>query len=216
MLPSNSSCKSGIILLGLALFVPLPSRSSASIIACAGFDQGLVGWGSNTPAQISWGATGGNPGGYARFEDASGDATFIIAPSNFLGDWTNVGVLTYDHRVIDPGDNAVFDDLHQVDISGPGGAASWFGSTSPGPTGWLTISVPIKESLWTITSGSWADLLPNVTFLDNRIELVTNKGGSKPEISGIDNVCLSTVPEPSSSAFVIVVAVSFLYTRTRK
>ena len=53
------------------------------------FDSDLGGWTSNTPAEVVWNATGGNPGGEALFTDGSGNGTYIIAPSAFLSPAVN-------------------------------------------------------------------------------------------------------------------------------
>ena len=45
--------------------------------AISTFDTDLDGWTSNTPAEIEWAPTGGNPNGYVQFNDATGNTTYI-------------------------------------------------------------------------------------------------------------------------------------------
>ena len=73
------------------------------------FETGLEGWtliGSGLLEHDN--RDGGNPGGYARFEDAPGPGGdgWLIAPARFLGDWTDLktsansrGIIAWSTRV---------------------------------------------------------------------------------------------------------------------
>jgi len=182
------------------LFVPQISR--AGIIAESTFNTSLDGWASNTPSQISWSKTGGNPGGFILFEDTTNDWTVVNAPATFLGNYSalnSVGTIAFDHKIIaETGIQSL--SPYEVDLSGPGGSATWTGATPKGVTGWVTLNVPLVQSDWTINSGTWTGLLADVTQLQIPIELVTNDtipGDTDHE--GIDNVILSSsAPEPAS------------------
>jgi PEP-CTERM motif len=179
-----------------------PQASRAGIIAESTFDTGLDGWTSNTPSQISWSKTGGNTGGFILFEDETNDWTVVNAPSAFLGNYTalnGVGTISFDHKIIaETGIQSL--SPYEIDLSGPGGSATWTGATPKGVTGWVTLNVPLVKSDWTINSGTWNGLLANVTQLQIPVELVTNDtipGDTDHE--GIDNVILSSsAPEPTS------------------
>ena len=162
------------------------------------FETGLEGWthiGSGLLEHDN--RDGGNPGGYARFEDAPGPGGdgWLIAPARFLGDWTrldNIGELSWDHRVVSAGDvgNYVF---AQAYIAGPGGSAMYTSSQLLGH-GWRSYSAPITRSAW-VVSGDWSALLHNVTELRIRIEGVHNNG-PQLDIDGIDNVGLAPRFDP--------------------
>jgi len=193
----------------------------ATIIAESTFDSSLDGWTSNTPAQVSFSASGGNPGGYARFVDATADTTDIFAPPEFLGNYAALGVqsISYDFQIfaetnIIPDATTGFGvNPYALGISGPGGSAYWEGPFPPGganpslpypyPTGWISVNAPIAASMppgWTLQSGSWSALLDDVTTMGILIELVTNQDpATDTDIEGVDNVVLSAaVPEPST------------------
>lgn len=160
-----------------------PSRIST-------FDAGSESWGSNVSQEVSWSSTGGNPGGYMRFVDATGNPSWITAPPRFLGSWLGFegGILSYDHSLINTGSNVNNILPYRVEISGPGGVAESLHKAPSGVTNWTTISTPLVETSWTVLSGTWTTLLVNVTSLSIRIEHVGNSGGSNVE--GIDNVAL--------------------------
>lgn len=165
------------------------------------FDTELEGWTSNTASELSWSSVDGNPGGYIRFDDQSSAGSFIVSPGDFLGDWSNLdntGRIRFDHRIFEIG-VAVNNFLpYEIKISGPGGAATWFGSTPVGVTNWVTLVAPITETEWSTTTGSWSDLLNKVDQLQIRIELVSNS--TKPgEVAGIDKIHLEgAVPIPAA------------------
>jgi len=165
------------------------------------FDAGLDGWTSNTPAQIVWVSAGGNPDGYVRFEDATGDSTAIFAPSKFLGDWSTLdatGIISFDHKIFSTGGGFIFLP-YRIDIAGPGGSAFWEGETPNGPTDWPltpdhTATAQLSEDIWSITSGSWSNLLADITELRIQVELVDNTGSGGGDVAGIDNIHLTPIP----------------------
>ena len=180
-----------------AMLFALSHSSHAATIAMSTFDSNLDGWTSNIPTEISWSSIGGNPGGYARHEDSTGNATFLLAPSSFLGDWSSLngtGTISFDHKIFSAGTGINNFVAYQVAISGPDGSAIWLGSTPNQATDWLSITAPIVETSWSVT-GTWLDILSNVDTLQIRIELVANDGN---DISGLDNIQLSSVPIPAA------------------
>jgi PEP-CTERM motif len=191
----------GAVVLGVIPFLT-PSSCQADVIASTTFDNDLGGWTSNTPAQVTWSSTGGNPGGFANFLDATGAGTYIIAPSQYLGDYQTLGLngtgtISFDHKII--AETGVIQyNPYEVFLAGPGGAATWEGSTPTGLTPWVTQTATLNTSDgWTVTSGSWSGLMNNVTSLEIQIELVKNQDNSVDQ-EGIDNVALTAVPEPGS------------------
>lgn len=161
------------------------------------FNAGLDGWTAIGSGSPSHSAAGGNPLGFARFDDipgAGGDG-FLVAPAKFLGDWTPLddnGALKWDHIIVSVGDAPDIVNASAT-IAGPGGNATYFGALHQ--TTWTTFSAPINSADWLVGSGSWNALLANVTSLQIRIEAVHNDGANL-DIDGIDNVQL--VPEPGA------------------
>jgi len=179
----------------LACFVCIVASSAIGDVTTT-FDADLGGWTSNTPGEIMWADADpeGNPGGYARFEDATTEDTFLIAPAKYLGDWSaldGVEQLSYDHNVIWITGSAFSRSPHTVTISGPGGQATWTGPFAPRDPGWNTFTAPMAESEWTVDSGAWNALLADVTSLSIRFEQFSNL-----DISGMDNIILT--PEPAT------------------
>ena len=187
------------------------SAAQASTLASSTFDTGLDGWTSNTPTQISFQSTGGNPGGYIQFNDATGASTVVFAPAAFLGNYLSEGVasISFDDNIIaETGVSSV--GRYEIDLSGPGGSASFFGAqpSTTYPTGWVNVDASITDATtpptgWHVNSGTWQGLLANVTELEIPIELVTNDEiPGDTDVEGIDNVTLkngvASAPEPST------------------
>jgi hypothetical protein len=166
--------------------VALAVASAASppvLPVTSNFDSGLEGWTSNTPAEVSWAASGGNPGGYARFVDESQNGTGLLAPAEYFGDWS-----TLDRRAVIRLDHKIFQGAgpfarYQARLTGTNGSAQWVGDLPTGPTEWVSLELPITECAWTLLSGTWAELLNNVTEVRLEIEL-----GFGADVSGIDNI----------------------------
>ena len=220
----------GLVALAIAGFTC--SEAQAGVIASSTFDTGLDGWTSNTPSQIAWQSTGGNPGGYIQFTDASGDSTVVWASSSFLGNYASLGVssISFDDNII--AETQVQSvGQYEIDLSGPGGSATFLGNQPPAtyPTGWIAVTAAIAvdapPSGWTVTSGTWLGLLANVTQVQIPIELVTNsQSGSWTDVEGIDNVTLTgspaSTPEPASLSLMFagagVLGLAWLLRRARR
>ncbi|MBW2740625.1 MAG: LamG domain-containing protein, partial [Deltaproteobacteria bacterium] len=158
------------------------------------FDTGLEGW-TGHPSELSWWASGGNPNGFARWGDIGAGSKLLSAPGKFLGDWSaldGVGFISFDQKIFSTGNYNSRGSI-SMSIAGPGGAASWHGPRAPiscpGQPGcdWTTYVAPLMESEWTLVSGSWSELLANVTSFNIVPEFYGNICCG-PEISGLDNV----------------------------
>jgi len=183
------------------------------------FDCDLDGWTLVGSGDLTYIGQYGNPGGFVQYTDipdsmhpGSGDG-WIVAPAKFSGDWSCLdgqGVLSWDHVMLQVGGSPVI--LRgQVQISGPGGAGQCT-TLKKMHTKWRSFSVPIDEAAWNVVSGSWLDLLANVTELKIRIEAVHN-AGAPLDIDGIDNVLLSCerTLEPDFNHNGIVDMIDFVY-----
>ena len=178
----------------LVLFLGLLATSVEGDLVKSTFDTDADGW--SLSADHSWQSTGGNPGGYIHYIDTV-YYPWIIAPSKFLGDWATMGAmsLTYEAKIFDTGNiNTV--GYYQVRIFGPGGIAYWFGPPLNSSPVWVPINVPISESDWTVTLGSWDELLVDVTQLEIATAYYNN--WYPQEITGIDNVSLNVIPVPGA------------------
>ncbi|MFO0782508.1 MAG: hypothetical protein U0636_02330 [Phycisphaerales bacterium] len=119
----------------------------------------------------------------------------VQAPAAFLGNWSaldGVGAIQFDYRRIANGSPInYFVPLFIVIRGGtlaPGSQATWTGPliTTPGP--WTRYAAPLIASKWVVDTGSWQDILSNVTSINIQLELVSN--GSIDDQNGLDNVTL--------------------------
>jgi len=179
---------------GAAQAASCPQKTIASSL----FKTGLDKWKSNTPAEIAWASSGGNPDGYVQFTDATSAGTYIDAPTTYHGSYAalnGAGYITYQHQIFSETGVTAYSP-YEVRLSGPGGAAKFDGTTPNSATsGWVTVVAPLVSGDWTVTSGTWSALLANVTDLQIDIELVTNQTiPGDTDIEGIDNIALISKP----------------------
>jgi hypothetical protein len=163
------------------------------------FSKGFEGW-SSPDSNVTWEPTDGNPGGYIKKDDNGSttvDDEWLYAPNAILGNWSAydlIGTISFEHRIFSTGDVGSFIP-YQLFIAGPSGNATWSGNTPSGATNWVYQSAILNQSNWSVT-GDWNSLLANVTDFRVRIEVVSNSS-NMGEIVGLDNIRLTTVPEPN-------------------
>lgn len=187
----------------LIVFSLCTAASGAGSITSS-FDSGVDMWTGTGSGNFSFSSSGGNPGGFIRFDDSSGTSAegWIYAPAKFLGnwsDWENQASISWDSLIIQKGGAGKLLEGCAI-ISGPGGSATFTSTECMTHTGWKNFSVPLNDSVWVVTEGSWPGILKNVTALGIRIESVNNTYGAY-DVSGIDNIILSHVPEPATIVF---------------
>lgn len=216
---SRVAIASSAIAVSTLTIVPVQAATVSST-----FDTDAEGWTTvyyqnsasnnppSTPANLTYFATGGNPGGYIAASDFSANDLTFIAPSKFLGDKSTFlnGSLSFDLTTsfIIPGGYGAF-------LRGAGLTLASFIST-PNPNQWETYSLALSNT----NQNVWFNILPdNSTFVpatNAEIQVVLANLTSL-EFNGdfqfgtdtttIDNVFLvspssppvSSVPEPSSS-----------------
>jgi len=158
------------------------------------FEDGTFFDGWTVEGDSDWYLEGGtgNPDTCLRVnDDATGAMNRAYAPVKFLGDWssaTNNDTLRAD----------IF--LHQVSggyvssnfvfrISGPGCQAS--GITSPTPVSdvWTSYKISLNPADWNMISGTWIDLVNEVTELMVTVEYINGD-----EYNRLDNISLSFTP----------------------
>jgi len=172
------------------LLLLAPETAKSDVLS--DFEQGHVdGWTVGPDGNLTWIATGGNPGGYLRVDDwATGGHNWIYAPGKFLGDWRHlVGErLSVDAKAVF-GDPDSPSNMH-VEISGPGGNAV-HEMGQPMTYQWTTYVAALDPEQWDVVSGTWETILPNVSAL--RIEAEYHTGD---DACAFDNIRLT--PEPST------------------
>ncbi len=186
-------------------FLNLPFAQAGTISST--FDTDLDGW-AGVPGEttnLSWQSTGGNPDGYIHNIDSGPTSGFILAPAEFLGNWSSIdgiGELSWDFNMFRQGIGSIVP-LGAI-ISGPGGEATFNSGIIAPQDQWVNVSANIIETDWTVNTGNWNALISDVTGLRLNIENVITS--SLFEITGIDNVNLTefvvppAVPEPTTVA----------------
>ena len=184
------------------------------------FDSDLQGW-TSAAATLSYSSEIGNAPGSALFDDKSGGVATIQAPGEFLGDWSLVRTIQFQHRIIDfgAGDYTVRD-VFNIKISGPGGVATFQsdpGTVQPSHDQWVDVVAPVEEGSWILGSGTWNSILSDVTDLRIQIEMVDNFNdyGQPDDQDAIDNVVLNAVPEPMSVLLVSSAVIGILGLRRK-
>jgi hypothetical protein len=184
-----------LILLVCALWSPqVPCASQALTLEIpveSRFDSDLDGWTPNEAGTLTWAPDGDWSGGFALFEDLGVGTGRIIAPREYLGDWTLLdgnGAISWYHRIVRYGG------VYQVvppaaRLTGPGGVATWTAPIVP-DSAWTYVSAPINGGEWTVESGSWSAILANVTELAIQAELVDNSVLPLDQ-DGIDSIRLA-------------------------
>jgi len=193
-----SHCIAVILAVGLAA-----SAADATVVST--FDSGLDGWAkanSDSGSDVIWESTGGNPGGYLRYDEAgSGILDFVAAPAKFLGDKASYygGTLSFDIRT-DTLSNPTNVDA-QVMLIGNGRTLR-FALPDPSPVNiWHHRSIDLTETAGWIDDGtdaapSQSDMIAVLGDLTSLQLLTDYRNGD--ENPSYDNVML--VPEPASLA----------------
>ncbi|MEN6309663.1 MAG: hypothetical protein ABFD91_18095 [Anaerohalosphaeraceae bacterium] len=170
--------------------VTLSSDPMIVVIPCAYNDfntSGTGDWSFAGTSGVTNPTSGGNGGGYLSFSDKSGAISTAFAPSQFLGDWSSLdgtGIVTADLRIVSR-NGSDLGITEFIRISGPGGSAFVTIDPAEFPQSslvWKTFSYPLDSSTWTVDSGTWSNLLQNVT--ECRIQVEFYEG---TDTVGLDN-----------------------------
>lgn len=147
---------------------------------------GLGDWSFTSTGGVTNPGSGGNGGGFCRVVDAAG-TSLAFAPARFLGNWSTLngtGALTIDLRLVSL-TGPVVGSAQFIRLTGPGGVASVALTPAEIPVStlvWKTLRYPLAAGSWTVSSGTWAGLLANVTECRIEAEVV-----SGTEVVGLDN-----------------------------
>ncbi len=179
---------------------------------CSDFDcvPTTQGWQASVATVAVQSSPPGPSGNYLAVMDSSGGPSVAWNPSLYPRDWQVLAeqcwTLEFDVRIFDDGDTPTVGHQPTIfiahDPDGPGGAppidrayfrANLTISEATGtfthvvaPLGPFGASPPVTPAgTWTVTHGSWANLLPQIDYVELPVELT---GGT--ESWGWDNICL--------------------------
>ena len=162
-------------------------------LKCSTFDatDGFDGWNFQNTGNISVNTVIGNPPNAIQIADQSGVLSTAYAPPQFRGNltaWDQIGTLAFDVRV-NTNLTAVQPPAPHVRLIGPGGQYTVSASAQEvvlATNQWHTFSYPLDAGSWTMVSGTWNDLLTNVTIIELTLEYYTGTA----ETVLFDNFCL--------------------------
>lgn len=167
------------------------------------WDSGTFeGWTSTSdPSVGNWDVfpTGGNPDGYVSYFDGPDGGTtpsLLFAPGTYLGDYSGFG----------PGAGFSYDAIWEsvdfppvlppvIHLYGANGEEAVGFGAGVNTAGWDSFFVALEESSWNVVSGSWSDLIQNVTA----VGISGDNGVGPGREAGVDTFTL-VVPSPSALA----------------
>ena len=168
---------------------------SANAQVLTDFEDGLDGWTAVGDGQFYLEEGTGNPGNAMRIDDdATGNMLYAIAPGHFLGDWSHAtpdDSLFYD-LYLSSNINNFISTQRIFSISGPGGRA-WglLGAThNPPKDQWHRYVISLDPDDWVMQSGTWDDLIRNVTLLELTAEFIIGL-----EFVRLDNIGMTFSPQ---------------------
>lgn len=180
----------------------LPSGSLYRECEVANFELGTPGWTSQDATLAAVGSDGDGGSDYMRVTQTD-PAGRVIAPDWWSGDWSGLDgdgtisfLFTFLGNTVEPGRQI------RLELSGPGGAAFVSASTDgyalPNRL-WIPFSWPLAAGSWTVTSGTWAGLLADVTELAVSCDYATGN-----DVFGLDSFrrVASTCDPPAGSPLV--------------
>ena len=172
----------------------LTTLATAQAQVTSTFDSDLEGWLIVGDNNGTWQPTEGNPGGCLDVNDlAVGQGNYASAPAAFLGDWSGMGAgdsLRCDIHFENTSGGALLTSSWIFQIQGPGGSAQALLNQPAPPQGiWTGWAVSLDAADWTVQSGTWQDLLADVTSLKITVEYVNGD-----EEVRLDNVHLTRSP----------------------
>jgi uncharacterized protein (TIGR03437 family) len=170
---------------------PPPYRGRVSTPIVSSFDSGLEGW---TGPGFRFASQIGNPPGALEYQELYSGDRVASSPEKFLGFWSHLdggGFISFQHRVSSAGIAPAYwgaASPREIRLAGPGGAATWTGSVPLFNNGWVALEVKLDQAQWTVTSGTWRNLLDQITAFQIRGNLFNDLFGA--ERTQFDNVRL--------------------------
>jgi hypothetical protein len=197
----------------LAAFLILAGAAgsaSAVTLASSSFDASDEGWSAvNGARDFEWRAEGGDPDGHISARDFSGDTLwFFAAPSSFLGNQAGAlgGALSFSLK-LDSSSVALSERFAGVQLLGRNGVRLAFdGDIDPG-SDWATFTIPlVADGSWRLESvaGDAATAADLAGVLGDLADLrIRGDYRQRDELTALDNVVLTAVPEPGTLALLI-------------
>jgi len=223
-------CKYAVML----FVVSIGSFAQGETSLVSNFDTGLDGWGvvdlyddssnlfSNPPTvvatyQPSWNASGGNPGGFISMSEPSGNWWMFSASSSFIGDKSSYFDGTFDYSLkcnpqAYPGSAAA--------VVLVGSSDTLYFNTNEPQQNWTDYSVPLSPSGWKLND--WENgLEPSTSQMQSVLAslnaiYISGDWITGFETTGLDSVCLASIPEPSTLALLATGIVSVLFIDCRR
>jgi Laminin B (Domain IV) len=180
--------------------------AGAQVLAVSGFKEGDENWSvQNGAGNFLWLATGGDPGGYIRALEVPEPASlwFFSAPAAFLGDKAAAygGTLSFSMRS-NWSPPEITAPHASVQLLGANGVLLALQGDVPPALDWTRYAVPlVADGNWKLDSvnGSAATAADMHAVLSDLLALRINGDfGQGIEVSGLDSVVLSAVPEPAA------------------
>lgn len=190
------ACSLRAFLIALGAALPLA-------VSAASFDTDAQGWTTTNGGVQTWVATGGNGGGWLRVADDTGDDFLLNAPLAWLGNWSGYldGTLTFDALNAN-NESPDWAPFGEVTITGAAGTVvlDAIAPNNPPADGlWHSYSVLLSPAAGWTGSASLAAVLANVTSLTIKGEF----HAGVTEVVGMDNIEVTAVPEPASTALML-------------
>jgi len=182
------------VLGALAFIVPAANAASGGLTTT--FDTDLEGWTLIGDNVYLWNDVDGNPGGCLEVQDAaSGPWSVAVAPSAWLGSYA--GFTSADSLIFEaihfPSAGQNGNPPYLIRLDGPGGAAEWDPSMTIPDSTWNRFAAPFDSTEWDVLTGTWNDLLQNVSQVTLAAEMI-----SGDETVRLDNICLTSAPSADS------------------
>lgn len=216
---SHSVC----VVLMLGLLSAVTSVAQAGVLHTFDTSAQIAGYGkapgSDPASTITWLATGGNPDGFLRYNEATtGGEDRMALPGAFLGDKSGYfgGELSFDHR-LSGGSSYANTRLNDVEFVG-GGLILQYDLPTPGLNAWVSHVIPLDASGAWINSATGLAATPSeiLSALGDLTAIYLHVdfrlGGV--ERSDFDNIRM--VPEPASVSLALLGAIMLLLSWRRR
>lgn len=218
-------------LLTAAVVAILSTATNADVIST--FDTDLDGWTlfQNSGPNFDWISTGGNPGGHLGATDNTSDWAYVKAPAKFVTPALYDGTFSFDLRHDNLQQPAGFPGIFNVRVGIQGAGLTLINEGGLPTLDWTNYSFTLNESSaagWRkfsnlsqnynlaappATQAEMQSVLAGLTTIVIATDYtLASTDSNVPQVDRtyIDNVRLTTVPEPSSMALAVLAGLAGL------